>query len=342
MAVATPPTATRGEGNAFQRWWGSKTTKRFRRSPLAIVGAALVLFFFLMALFAPQLTATRMDSGCIRALGLTQSTALEVQDPLNGAFWHAMFTTPHACQMTPQATFSPIPVKPNAEFPLGTTSHGYDMLYGVIWGARTAFYEGVAVVFIALIVSLILGSLAGYFGGWLDTLLMRIVDIVLAFPALVLAIVIVTFLGASLLSIIIAIAAVQWAPYTRLLRGDILQVKEQEYVTGARALGTRSFGVIFKHVLPNSFAPLLIVASLDIGAVVLTGAALSFLGLGLPTGYADWGQMVSFAQNWILGPPGQPLAYWFVSFWPGVAIILFVLGWNLLGDAVRDVLDPYS
>jgi len=140
----------------------------------------------------------------------------------------------------------------------------------------------------------------------------------------------------------IAIAAVQWAPYSRILRGDIMSIKERDFIDGARALGARGPRVVLRHILPNSLGPLLVIASLDIGAVVLIAAALSFLGLGAPVGYADWGQMISFARDWIKGPPGQPLAYWFVSAWPGLVIVVFVLGWNLLGDAVRDVLDVRS
>lgn len=115
-----------------------------------------------------------------------------------------------------------------------------------------------------------------------------------------------------------------------------------DYVEGARALGAGNIKTFAKYILPNTIAPLLIIASLDMGSVVITAAALSFLGLGAPLGYADWGQMITFAREWIIGPPGQPFGYWYVSFWPGIAILVFVLGWNLLGDALRDAFDPRS
>jgi peptide/nickel transport system permease protein len=121
-----------------------------------------------------------------------------------------------------------------------------------------------------------------------------------------------------------------------------LRVRAQDFVDGARALGAKSPRLFWKHVLPNALGSLIVVASLDIGAVVLTAAALSFLGIGADIGFADWGQMINFARSWIQGPPGRPFAYWYVSFYPGIAIVLFVLGWNLLGDAFRDVNDPYS
>ncbi len=325
-----------------QRSQSSKTWKRFKRNPLALFGAILLTLFFLTALFAPQLTSGQMSRGCLRSIGVTSDTVGQVRNPFKAAFWKATFATPMDCMMLPRSGFSPVPSKPSSENVLGTTSNGYDILYGVIWGARTAFYEGVFVVSIALIIGIILGSIAGYYGGWIDTALMRFTDIIYAFPSLILVMVIVTFLGNSLLNIMIAIAAVQWCTYARLLRGDVMQIKEMDFIDGARAVGTRSGGVILRHVLPNSIGPLVIIASLDIGSVVLTAAALSFLGLGLQPGFADWGQMISYARDWILGPPGEPLGYWFVSFWPGLTIILFVLGWNLLGDAFRDVLDPRS
>jgi len=186
----------------------------------------------------------------------------------------------------------------------------------------------------------VLGSIAGYFGGIVDEIIMRITDIFMAFPALILAMAITVALGPSLNSVIIALIVVSWPSYARLIRGDILAVREENYVEAARGIGGSHFRIITRHILPNSIYPTLIMASLDIGAVVLAAAALSFLGLGAPEGYVDWGQMISFSRNWIVGPPGNPLAYWYTVTIPGLFILLFVLGWNLLGDAFRDILDP--
>ncbi|MEX2534345.1 MAG: ABC transporter permease [Trueperaceae bacterium] len=322
-------------------WWHSKSMKRFRRNPLALTGAVVVIAFVLLALFAPLFT--ELGRGCLRDLGLSASTKFDYRNPTKAAFWRAMFAAPETCYDTPRQGFSPVP-RSAAESGtvLGTTSGGYDLYYGLVWGTRTAFRIGVLVVGISVIVGLIVGSISAYFGGWVDNLLMRFTDVIISVPALVLALVIVIVLGKSITNIMIAIAIVSWPNYARVLRGDILRVKEQDYVQSARALGRRGFGIIGKHILPNAIGPLLVIASLDIGAIVLTAAALSFLGLGTDPGYADWGQMISFAREWILGPPGDPLRYWFVSFWPGLIIVLFVLGWNLLGDAFRDVLDPRS
>ena len=321
---------------------GSKVWKRFRRNPLAIAGTVLVLFFVVVAVFAPQLSDISTNRNCMRDLGLTAATVGEVRNPLSGTFWRAIVAPPATCYTMPRASFSPIPEPPGERSLLGTTSRGYDIFYGLVWGARTAFRIGIIVVAVSFIVGVVLGSLSGFFGGWIDNVIMRFTDIVIAFPGLVLAMVIVSMLGISLTNVIIAISIVAWPNYARIVRGDILKIKEQEFVDGARALGAGNLRLIGRHVLPNVLGPIVIVASLDVGSAVLTAAALSFLGLGAPLGYADWGQMINFARDWILGPPGQPLAYWYTSFWPGLTIILFVLGWNLLGDAVRDAIDPRS
>ena len=326
-------------------WWKSKSMKRFRRNPLATAGTLILVSFVFIAIFAAPLTSSQLintRNTCVRDLGLSASTVTDIRNPLTAVFWRAVFVPPGSCFTVPRVSFSPVPTPPSEGTFLGTTGGGYDIYYGLVWGARSAFYVGVAVTGFSVFVGIIVGSLAGFFGGWVDSILMRIVDIIFAIPSLVLAIVIVSILGQSLTNVAIAFAIFGWASYARLLRGDILQIKERDFVDGARALGANNFRLIFRHILPNAIVTILIIASLDIGSVVLSVAALSFLGLGAPVGFADWGQMINFARQWIQGPPGQPFAYWYVSFWPGFIIVLFVLGWNLLGDAVRDVLDVRS
>ena len=242
--------------------------------------------------------------------------------------------------MIPRDGYVATPKPPSEEHIFGTTEGQYDIFYGVIWGARSAFRVALVVISITLLVGITLGSLAGYFGGVLDEIIMRITDIFMAFPTLILAMAIVSAMGPSLRSVMIALTAVWWPSYARLIRGDILQVREEDYIEASRGLGASSGRVIVRHVLPNAIYPCLIMASLDIGAVVLSAAALSFLGLGVPEGYADWGQLTSFARNWMVGPPGNPFKYWYAVITPGAFILFFVLGWNLLGDAFRDILDP--
>jgi peptide/nickel transport system permease protein len=181
---------------------------------------------------------------------------------------------------------------------------------------------------------------AGFYGGWIDEILMRVVEIFLAFPFLLAAITMATVLqariGRGLIVSMIALIVFGWTTYARLIRGDILSVKERDYVLSARAIGVRDPLIIWRHVLPNAIYPTLVVASLDIGTYVLAFAGLSFLGLGAEVGYADWGQLISFARNWI----PTLSKHWYIVVYPSLAILLFVLGWNLIGDAFRDILDP--
>jgi peptide/nickel transport system permease protein len=282
--------------------------RQLAKNPLSLMGIIIIVVFIVIAIFAPLIAPTPEGRW----------------DPY----------------LIPREGYSATPQPPSEEHIFGTTQGQYDIFYGVIWGTRSAFRVGLVVIGIIVAVGIVLGSLAGYFGGILDEVIMRITDIFMAFPPLILAMAIVSALGASLNSVIIALAVVSWPSYARLIRGDILQVREEDYIEASRGLGASSGRVIVRHALPNAIYPTLIMASLDIGAVVLSAAALSFLGLGAPEGYADWGQLTSFARNWIVGPPGDPLKYWYAVTIPGLFILFFVLGWNLLGDAFRDILDP--
>jgi peptide/nickel transport system permease protein len=284
------------------------TARQLAKNPLSLTGVVIIVIFIIIAIFAPLIAPTPAGQ-------------------LN----------PY---MIPRDGYWAEPEPPGAAHILGTTQGQYDIFYGVVWGTRSAFRVALVVMSITLLIGIVLGSLAGYFGGLLDEVIMRITDIFLAFPWLILAMAITAVLGQGLRSVMIALVVVWWPSYARLIRGDILQLREEDYIEASRGLGASSARVILRHVLPNAIYPTLIMASLDIGAVVLSAAALSFLGLGAPEGYADWGQMTQFARNWIVGPPGEPLRYWYAVFTPGLFILLFVLGWNLLGDAFRDIFDP--
>ena len=284
------------------------TARQIAKNPLSLAGVIIIAIFVFIAIFAPLIAPTPA----------TQLNPYLI--PRDGYFAE--------------------PQPPSENHIFGTTEGQYDIFYGVIWGTRSAFRIAFVVMAIVLVIGIVLGSLAGYFGGLVDEIIMRITDIFLAFPSLILAMALVTVLGQSLRSVMVALIIVWWPSYARLIRGDILQLREEDYVQAARGLGASSPRIIIRHVLPNAIYPTLIMASLDIGAVVLVAAALSFLGLGAPEGYADWGQMTQFARNWIVGPLDQPLKYWYAVFIPGAFILFFVLGWNLLGDAFRDIFDP--
>ncbi len=317
-------------------WWESRVARRFRRNTLAMLGLAFMVLFALMAAFAPLLAPP--EQACARDLGITNRSS--VYSLTNSSFWRVMFRPPENCFVMPRISFSPIPTPPGVGGRVFGTSNGYDIKYGLVWGARTAFFLGFTVIVSTLCIGTLIGSLAGYFGGWLDNLFMRFTDVVFAFPGLVLTIVLIAIFGQSLNNIILSLVLVGWSTYARLLRGEILRVRRLEYVEGARALGAKDARIIFWHVLPNSLTALTVQATLDMGSVVLSAAALSFLGLGTPLGYSDWGQLINFTRGFLQGIPGSPMAYWYVSFFPGLALILWGLSWNLLGDALRDALDP--
>ncbi|MGN0023418.1 MAG: ABC transporter permease [Elusimicrobiaceae bacterium] len=271
----------------------------------ALAGLVMVVFFLFIALLAPILA------------------------PSSGR---------DAYQM-PQSGYGVQPQRPSSEHYFGTTENQYDLYYGIVWGSRMAFKVGITVVFFALLIGVLIGGAAGYAGGWTDEILMRLTDIIFAVPSMVLAMVIAAMLGRDLSNMMIALTVVSWPSYARLVRGGVLSVKERDFVTAARALGASRLRIFFRHIIPNAIYPVVIMASLDIGYIVLTAASLSFLGLGSPVGTADWGQLVALSRNWILGGHGNPFAYWYTIVIPGGALLLFVLAWNLLGDAFRDILD---
>lgn len=222
---------------------------------------------------------------------------------------------------------------PSGAYWFGTDELGRDVLSRVIHGARISLWVGLVSVGIAAAIGISLGVLAGYRGGHTDDLIMRIMDIVFAFPTLVLAITIVGFLGASLTNTMIAIGLVSSARFSRVARGPVLAVREQEYVQAARLLGADDWRIVLRHVLPNIMAPLLVQASLAFAGAVLTEASLSFLGLGAQPPIPSWGQMLQSARRILEAAPWTALA-------PGAAITITVLGFNQLGDGLRDVLDP--
>ena len=282
--------------------------KKLRKKPMSLLGIGIIGFFACVAALAPVIARPAPNTRDV--------------------------------YLIPQDGYSPDPVRPSRRHWFGTTEQQYDLYYGMVWGTRTAFKVALTVVCLSLLIGVLVGGIAGFYGGWIDEVLMRFTDIILAFPDIVLAVVIVAVLGPGLYKVMIAVTAVSWTSYARLLRGDVLSIKEREFVLAARSLGASDARILGRHILPNCIYPLLVIASLSMGSIVITTAALSFLGLGSPLGYADWGQLISLSRNWILGSSGNPFEYWHTIFIPGTAIFLFVLGWNLMGDALRDILDP--
>ena len=222
---------------------------------------------------------------------------------------------------------------PSLAHPFGTDDAGRDILSRVIHGSRITLRICVIVVGLTLGIGTFLGLLAGYFGGWIDEVTMRVSDVFLAFPALILAMAIAAALGPSLENAIIAMVVIWWPRYARVARGQVLLIRELDYVASARALGASSLRVMAQHILPNCVSPIIVQATLDLGEVVLTAATLSFIGFGAQPPAPEWGAMISVGRNFLRD-------YWWYPTFPGLAILLTVMGFNLLGDALRDMLDP--
>jgi peptide/nickel transport system permease protein len=275
---------------------GAALRRGLRANPLLVVGAAASACIVAVALLAPLLAPFPGDAG---------------------AATH------------PFAVLHP----PSAQHWFGTDNVGRDILSRVLYGVRISPLIALIVLLIAGAIGIPLGLAAGYFGGWLDEVIMRVTDIFLAFPPLLLALAFAAVLPATLTTVIIAIAISWWPWYVRLIRGQAASVTGRPYIEACRALGIPRRRIILRHILPNSVTPLIVQMSLDVGGVILTAAALSFLGLGPQDPIPDWGLMVSEGQAYF------PTAWWAVTF-PGIAILLTAFAFNLLGDGLRDLLDP--
>jgi peptide/nickel transport system permease protein len=218
---------------------------------------------------------------------------------------------------------------------LGTTERGGDILYGIIWGSRLTIYISLSVVISTTIIGCIFGGVAGYVGGWVDEIIMRFVDAMIAIPALVWAIAVVAALGPSITNIIIGLSTMLWGTYARIMRGEVIHVKNEEYVEAARVVGDGHVQVFLKEIVPNAIPPIFVQSTLYFGKVVLIAASVSFIGLA-PPGIVEWGVLVSQGQQGLIS------GRWWGSFFPGLAIFFWAFGWNVIGDGLRDVLDPRS
>lgn len=270
------------------------TLHLLKQSPLALVGIAVVLVLVLVAIFAPLIAPY-------------DPYDLDLPDKL---------------------------APPNKYHLFGTDDFGRDIFSRIVYGSRISIKIGILAVGIAFCIGVPLGVVAGYFGGWVDELIMRIMDMMLAFPALVLAMALCAALGYGLTNAMIAIGIVYIPYYARLVRGQALSVRENPYVEAAHSIGASRSRIVFRHVLPNCLSPLVVQATLSLGDAILTAAALSFIGVGAQVPEAEWGAMITLGRGYIVS--GE----WWLATFPGIAILVTVLGFNLFGDGLRDTLDP--
>jgi peptide/nickel transport system permease protein len=271
----------------------SRAWRKMKKNRSALVGAVIVLFFTILAAGAP---------------------ILPIIDPV-ATSWTA------------------IRKAPSAMYWLGTDDLGRDILSRMIWGARASLMAGVFSVAIAVGIGVPFGLISGYFGGWVDMVISRITEALLAMPFLIMAIALAAFLGPSLMNAMIAIGLSAMPIFVRLTRGQVLAVKTEDYVEGARAVGLNHFEIMTRYILPNVFAPIIVQATLTIATAIIAEASLSFLGLGQQPPAPSWGSMLNVAKNFLSQAP-------WMAMWPGAAIFLVVIGFNLLGDGLRDALDP--
>lgn len=267
--------------------------RRFRKETTAVVGLAIIILFALLALLAPLVSP---------------------YDPLTQNISHSL-------------------AAPGGVHWFGADKLGRDILSRIVYGARISLLSGVSVILVAGLFGSIMGLLAGYNRGWMDEVLMRGTDIFFAFPSLILAMAIAGALGPSLQNALIAVAVVTWPVYARLVRGQVLSLREREFVQAARSVGATDSLIIRRHLLPNTLSPLLVQASFDMGGIILAVAGLSFIGFGAQPPIPEWGVMISEGRNYTT-------THWWLAFFPAIAMLFAVAGFNLVGDGLRDVLDP--
>lgn len=270
--------------------------RRMRRNPLSLVGAGLALTLILMGVFAP-LVAPAGYGG------------LHLKDAL---------------------------VAPGSAHLLGSDQFGRDLLARIVYGARISLLVGLSSTAVAAVGGTLLGLVAGYFGGWIDEVLMRAMDVILSFPQIVLAIALAAIVGPSLTNVIFVVGVLSIPQFARVTRGSVLLIREMDYIVAARTIGHGELFILRRHVLPNAVGPLVVLTSLTIPSAILSETALSFLGMGIdPTGVPSWGSLLADGRNFMIQAP------WIATF-PGIAITLAVLAFNLLGDGIRDVMDIKS
>ena len=297
----------------------SQIWRRFKRNRTAMLGLAVVMIMVVLAVLSRPITIWGIPVQPISLAPYDPAAHLALNPDVMAGNYES----------------------PSADHPFGTDNENRDLFSRILYGGRYSISIGFVVVALTLSVGIVVGSVAAYYGGWVDEITMRLLDVIFAFPNLILALVLVAMLGGSYWTLVLAFSIFGWAPYARMIRGEILSVKQEEYVLAAKALGARDRRVIFRHVVPNAIPPVIVQATLSLATVVIGVAALGFLGVGLDPGTAEWGSMLSDMQDSIMPGPGAPIPWW-ATVVPGAAIFLFVMSINMIGDGINDALDTHS
>lgn len=287
-AIGTTVTAKERSNN-------NRALKRFFSNKIAVIGALVIIFMVIVAVFAPALAP------------------YDPVEPFRGMRG----------------------VGPSLEHPMGFDGNGRDLLSRIIYGSRIALTVGIASSFIAVIIGVAVGAAAGYFGGWVDEVLSLLIDTLMAFPLIALLIVLAAVIGPSLITTIVVIGATVWARYARVVRAEVMSLRQRDFITAAKALGGNDNRVIWKHVVPNVLGSVIVLASLQIGSIIILESALSFLGLGVRPPTPTWGGILADGRAFILRYPH-------IAIFPGIMIVITVLAFNFIGDGLRDALDPYE
>lgn len=327
----------KGRGRSLQ----AIAWQRYRKDGLAMTGLVIVLVFVFVAVFAPLLANDRpllarvdgswispvlMSRNSLRVRGLTSWDSPRVE-------YRMMPPIPYGPNQSDFSQAGSPPYPPGSSHWMGTDDRGRDVLARMVWGARISLSVGFVAVGIAIVIGIILGALAGYSGGVVDIIISRFIEIMLNIPTFFLIITIIAFLPPSIYNIMVVLGLTGWTGVARIVRAEFLKLREQDFVTAAVALGASHARVMFRHILPNALAPVMVLAAFGISGAVLTESGLSYLGFGVPPPTSSWGDILSQAQHYI------SYAWWLATF-PGLAIFLTVTGYNLVGQGLRDATDP--
>lgn len=338
VAPMEQPAPAKGGPRRPQSYWRI-VWRQFKKNRIGVAGLVVLILLALIAVFAPFLAGDRPIYMVKDGKTYLLPNVFNYTDLLN--FDYASWAPREGeTYLKPPVPFAPERSDllrslepPSREHLLGTDDRGRDVLSRMIWGTRISMSVGFVAEGIAIVIGVIVGALAGYYRGWVDTVALRLIEIMMCFPTFILILALIAFLPPSIWNIMVVLGVTGWTGVARLVRGEFLKLRESDFVTAARATGLSNNRIIFRHVLPNALSPVFVTATFGVAGAILTESALSFLGFGVPPPAASWGELLSQSQRYV------GFAWWLVTF-PGAAIFITVTAFNLVGDGLRDAMDP--